>query len=73
MRYLVTSTYTLTGNTITDIIEAESLDEAYIVSDGLRNRQVEDIKPTDWNGLMEFPGNNARGKARINIHQYNPD
>ena len=73
MRYIATSRYTLTGNIITDVVHADSIDEAWEIVKGYGNRHIDEVKETEWNGLTEFKGNSYKGKSPINIHQYNPD
>ena len=72
-KWKVTSTYTMTGNVITDIVHADTEGEAWDEANKLKNRRVEEVEPTDWDGKIRNPRINGGNGRNINTNEYNPD
>ena len=62
----------MTGNVVTDVIEADSLDEAWDKAMKLDYRHVESVERTEWNGLTNCYGISGSPKSP-SINNYNPD
>ena len=74
-KWIVDSTYALSGNCITDVVYADTEKDAWIEANKLKDRIINDVRKTDWDGLTNTSliSGGRYIHHDINLNNYNPD